>query len=188
MTFPGRRVSGRSWKAGSSIPLSRSRAANPGGRSIQRRTSAGRGRRWTAGISSAIRAISNRVASNASLLHRSFGRRAAALKPSLMVPSTLLELRNPVPCGAPVKRRHHRWQTGLGGTAGLDFARNLGCYVKESPSWFPRRLERFGTMGRNIFRDTGFRNWDLSVFKSFQVQGAAHGPVPSRILQRSEPS
>ena len=25
----------------------------------------------------------------------------------------------------------------------------------------------FGTMGRNLFRDLGFRNWDLSVFKNF---------------------
>ena len=25
----------------------------------------------------------------------------------------------------------------------------------------------FGTMGRNIFRDSGFRDWDLSVFKNF---------------------
>ena len=25
----------------------------------------------------------------------------------------------------------------------------------------------FGTMGRNLFRDAGFRNWDLSVFKNF---------------------
>src|SRR5207253_8018924 len=24
-----------------------------------------------------------------------------------------------------------------------------------------------GTMGRNIFRDSGFKNWDLSVFKNF---------------------
>jgi len=25
----------------------------------------------------------------------------------------------------------------------------------------------FGTMGRNLFRDSGFKDWDLSVFKNF---------------------
>ena len=31
-------------------------------------------------------------------------------------------------------------------------------------------LGTFGTMGRNIFRDSGFRDWDLSVFKNFKFK------------------
>ena len=34
-------------------------------------------------------------------------------------------------------------------------------------SWFLPTLGTFGTMGRNIFRDTGFKNVDFSVFKNF---------------------
>ncbi len=32
----------------------------------------------------------------------------------------------------------------------------------------PPKAGTFGTMGRNIFRDNGFKNWDLSVFKNFK--------------------
>jgi hypothetical protein len=31
----------------------------------------------------------------------------------------------------------------------------------------PAKLGTYGTMGRNIFRDKGFRNVDFSVFKTF---------------------
>jgi hypothetical protein len=34
----------------------------------------------------------------------------------------------------------------------------------------PPAIGTFGTMGRNIFRDLGYRNWDLSVFKSFKFK------------------
>jgi carboxypeptidase family protein/TonB-dependent receptor-like protein len=42
-----------------------------------------------------------------------------------------------------------------------------GCYVSGSSVMVPPKLGTFGTMGRNIFRDSGFKNWDFSVFKSF---------------------
>ena len=32
----------------------------------------------------------------------------------------------------------------------------------------PPRAGTFGTMGRNIFRDSGFKNVDFSVFKNFK--------------------
>ena len=32
----------------------------------------------------------------------------------------------------------------------------------------PPKAGTFGTMGRNIFRDTGFKNVDFSVFKTFK--------------------
>jgi hypothetical protein len=46
-------------------------------------------------------------------------------------------------------------------------AKGSGCYVGGNSVMVPPKANTFGTMGRNIFRDNGFRNWDLSVFKNF---------------------
>jgi hypothetical protein len=45
-----------------------------------------------------------------------------------------------------------------------------GCYVSANGKSFliPNATGKFGTMGRNIFRDTGFRNADISITKSFR--------------------
>lgn len=42
------------------------------------------------------------------------------------------------------------------------------CYMVGNSVLIPNALGGFGTMGRNIFRDTGFHNVDLSVSKSFK--------------------
>jgi hypothetical protein len=42
-----------------------------------------------------------------------------------------------------------------------------GCYVDGNSVLAPPTLGTFGTMGRNIFRDNGFKNVDFSVFKNF---------------------
>ena len=42
-----------------------------------------------------------------------------------------------------------------------------GCYVSGNSVLVPPVKHTFGTMGRNLFRDTGFKNVDLSVFKNF---------------------
>ncbi len=42
-----------------------------------------------------------------------------------------------------------------------------GCYVQGNSVMVPPKAGTFGTMGRNIFRDNGFKNWDLSLFKTF---------------------
>jgi hypothetical protein len=34
----------------------------------------------------------------------------------------------------------------------------------------PPKNGTFGTMGRNIFRDSGYKNWDLSIFKDFKYK------------------
>jgi hypothetical protein len=44
----------------------------------------------------------------------------------------------------------------------------FGCYANGSSILIPPALGTFGTMGRNIFRDTGFRNVDFSVAKNFK--------------------
>lgn len=56
--------------------------------------------------------------------------------------------------------------TGLGGTSNLA---SLGCFVSPNGKsvMTPPATGTFGNMGRNIFRDTGFRNVDFSVFKNF---------------------
>jgi len=45
-----------------------------------------------------------------------------------------------------------------------------GCFVKGKSVMVPPLAGTFGTMGRNIFRDSGFKNWDLSIFKDFRFK------------------
>jgi hypothetical protein len=45
-----------------------------------------------------------------------------------------------------------------------------GCYVKGNSVMTPPTLGTFGTMGRNIFRDSAFKNVDFSVFKEFKFK------------------
>ena len=47
-----------------------------------------------------------------------------------------------------------------------------GCFVSPNGKsvLVPPALGTFGTMGRNIFRDTGFHNVDLSVSKNFRIR------------------
>jgi hypothetical protein len=56
-----------------------------------------------------------------------------------------------------------------GGTPGPSTAAlNLfGCYANGSSVMIPPPLGQFGNMGRNMFQDTGFRNFDFSVAKNF---------------------
>ena len=56
-----------------------------------------------------------------------------------------------------------------GGTAGASTASlNLfGCYANGNSVMIPPPLGQFGNMGRNMFEDTGFRNFDFSLAKNF---------------------
>lgn len=44
-----------------------------------------------------------------------------------------------------------------------------GCYVSANGNSYivPPALGSYGNMGRNILRDSGFKDWDFSVFKNF---------------------
>jgi len=44
----------------------------------------------------------------------------------------------------------------------------FGCYAEGNSAMIPPVLGTFGTMGRNTFRDLGFRNWDFSVAKNWK--------------------
>jgi hypothetical protein len=43
----------------------------------------------------------------------------------------------------------------------------FGCYAQGNSIMLPPPLGQFGNMGRNMFQDTGFRNFDFSVAKNF---------------------
>jgi hypothetical protein len=47
--------------------------------------------------------------------------------------------------------------------------KSFGCYASADGKGFltPPALGQFGNMGRNIFRDSGFKDWDMSLFKNF---------------------
>jgi hypothetical protein len=45
-----------------------------------------------------------------------------------------------------------------------------GCFVKGNSVMVPPKLGTYGTMGRNMFRDAGFKNVDFSVFKDFKFK------------------
>jgi hypothetical protein len=45
---------------------------------------------------------------------------------------------------------------------------SFGCYAKGASMMLPPAIGTFGTMSRNMFRDAGFRNWDLSVAKNWK--------------------
>jgi len=47
---------------------------------------------------------------------------------------------------------------------------SYGCYVKGNSVMVPPKAGTYGTMGRNIFYDPGFRNVDMSLFKDFRFK------------------
>jgi hypothetical protein len=57
--------------------------------------------------------------------------------------------------------------TGVPGSSNLGLG---GCYVSGNAVMTPPAQNTFGDMGRNIFRDWGFKDWDLSVFKTFSFK------------------
>ena len=56
------------------------------------------------------------------------------------------------------------------GAAAITSLSSFGCYVQGGSMLIPPPLGTFGTAGRNIFRDNGFRDWDFSLFKNFKVK------------------
>jgi hypothetical protein len=58
---------------------------------------------------------------------------------------------------------------GLGSLA-LASLTNSGCYVLGNSVLVPPPYGSYGTMGRNIFRDSGFRDWDFSVTKDWKFK------------------
>jgi hypothetical protein len=57
----------------------------------------------------------------------------------------------------------------LGALASAALA-NTGCFASGGSVMIPPAYGTYGQMGKNIFRDGGFRNWDFSIFKSFKFR------------------
>lgn len=43
-----------------------------------------------------------------------------------------------------------------------------GCYVRGNSAMTPPPTGSYPTMSRNLFRDSGYKNWDLSVYKNWR--------------------
>jgi Carboxypeptidase regulatory-like domain len=52
---------------------------------------------------------------------------------------------------------------------GISSLQQWGCYAKGNSVMIPPAFGTFGTMGRNLFPDSGFRNWDFSLAKYWRV-------------------
>ena len=50
----------------------------------------------------------------------------------------------------------------------VDSLNTFGCYAQGHSVLIPPAAGTFGTSGRNIWRDSGIRNWDLSIFKNYK--------------------
>jgi hypothetical protein len=63
-----------------------------------------------------------------------------------------------------------------GGSPGLatDALALFGCYAQGGSVMIPPALGHFGNMGRNLFRDSGFRNLDLSIAKNWHLGERIH--------------
>jgi len=77
--------------------------------------------------------------------------------------STLYTTTNPADTGMWGKCLAKAADTSVGGTL-----YSGGCYVNGGSVMTPPANNHFGNMGRNIFRDGGFKDWDLSLFKNFR--------------------
>ncbi len=60
------------------------------------------------------------------------------------------------------------------GAAGIASLSSFGCYAKGNSVMIPPALGQFGTMPRNLFRDSGFRNLDLSIAKNWHLGERVH--------------
>jgi hypothetical protein len=47
---------------------------------------------------------------------------------------------------------------------------SVGCYINRNSVMFPPALGSFGNSGRGLFRDSGYRDWDLSVNKNWKIK------------------
>jgi outer membrane receptor protein involved in Fe transport len=47
---------------------------------------------------------------------------------------------------------------------------SFGCYVRGTSALVAPAAGTLGTAGRNIFRDLGYRNWDVSVIKDYRIK------------------
>jgi Carboxypeptidase regulatory-like domain/TonB dependent receptor len=62
------------------------------------------------------------------------------------------------------------WAKCMAHAPDMNTLATAGCFVKGNSVMTPPLNGTYGTMGRNIFRDSGFKNVDFSVFKDFKFK------------------
>lgn len=72
-------------------------------------------------------------------------------------------------CTGPIPQACLAAATSVGPPAMASLTAANYCYMVGNSVLIPNGINQFGTMGRNIFRDTGFHNVDLSVSKNFRL-------------------
>jgi hypothetical protein len=72
-------------------------------------------------------------------------------------------------CAATIPQQCVTAATNIGPGA-INSLNALGCYALGNSVLIPPAIGTFGTTGRNIFRDAGFKNWDFSVTKTFKFK------------------
>lgn len=56
------------------------------------------------------------------------------------------------------------------GPGAVNTLNNVGCYYKGNSALIPPALGTFGNAGRNSFRDSGFKNLDISITKTWRFK------------------
>jgi hypothetical protein len=86
-------------------------------------------------------------------------------------PSDFATTKNPIPFykggSANMPAMCTQEATAIGATANLA---KFGCFAQGNSVLIAPPTGTYGTAGRNIFRDNGFRDWDFSLFKNFTVK------------------
>jgi len=75
------------------------------------------------------------------------------------------------PGGGPLPANCVNDAAAIGATSSLD---TFGCYAKGKSVMIPPPPGQFGTMGRNIFPDSGFKNLDFSLAKNWHFGERLH--------------
>jgi hypothetical protein len=74
------------------------------------------------------------------------------------------------PCGGAIPQACLAAASSIGAAATTSLNTAGYCYMQGKSLMIPNAVGAFGTMGRNIFRDTGFRNVDLSITKAWKFK------------------
>jgi len=85
-------------------------------------------------------------------------------------PSNFKSNQNPIPFFQGASNPTCLAQATALGAATVASLMQAGCYAKGNSIMIPPAAGTFGTMGRNLFRDSGFMNWDVSVVKSWKFK------------------
>jgi Carboxypeptidase regulatory-like domain/TonB dependent receptor len=72
------------------------------------------------------------------------------------------------PCGGAIPAVCMAGASAIGPAAVSSLTTAGYCYINGKSMLIPNAIGAYGNMGRNVFRDTGFRNTDLSITKNFK--------------------